>query len=112
MTRPQLTRQLVLESPVRVPDGSGGYVTTWTPLGMIWAEVRAGAARESAGAGTAMARVNYTVILRAGRVGASSRPTPDQRFREGSRLFTILAVAERDPDGRYLVCQTVEEIAA
>jgi head-tail adaptor len=112
MTSPQLTRQLVLESPVRSPDGSGGYVTTWTPLGTIWAEVRAGAARESAGVGTALARVNYTITLRAGLVGASSRPTPDQRFREGSRLFTILAVAERDPDGRYLVCQTVEEIAA
>ena len=39
------------------------------------------------------------------------RPRPDQRLREGARIFTILAVTERDPEGRFLTCITREEVA-
>lgn len=42
-------------------------------------------------------------------VRAVARPKPGQRFREGSRVFAILAVAERDPAGRYLTCFCREE---
>lgn len=33
MTRPDLSRRLLLEGPVRVPDGAGGFAETWQPLG-------------------------------------------------------------------------------
>jgi hypothetical protein len=39
------------------------------------------------------------------------RPRPDQRLREGARIFTILAVGDSDPTGRYLTCFTQEEVA-
>ena len=35
---------------------------------------------------------------------------PEQRLRHGNRLFQIEAVAERDPEGRYLTCFAYEEI--
>jgi hypothetical protein len=40
------------------------------------------------------------------------RPRPEQRFREGSRVYLIRAVAELAHEGRYLVCFADEEAAA
>jgi head-tail adaptor len=112
MISPNLNRQLLLEAPVRTPDGAGGFVLGWTGLGLVWADIRSGPSREAAGIGTAVSRVTYRITVRAAPVGAVSRPVSDQRFREGTRVFRILTVAEADPAGRYLVCQTEEEVAA
>jgi head-tail adaptor len=109
MNAPHLTRKLLLEAPERVADGAGGYVEGWLPLGVLWAEVLAGTGRDQAGFGTSVARVPYRITVRAAAVGSTARPTPDQRFRDGTRLFRVLAVSERDPQGRYLTCLTEEE---
>ena len=50
--------------------------------------------------------------LRAAPMGSVARPRPEQRLRLGARIFTILAVAERDASGRYLVCFSREEVPA
>ena len=44
------------------------------------------------------------------RSAATTRPRPDQRFRDGARVFRIVAVTERDRDGRYLLCFAREEV--
>jgi head-tail adaptor len=51
----------------------------------------------------------YRVIVRAAPVGSIERPAAQQRFREDARIFTIEAVAEYDPEGRYLLCLVQEE---
>lgn len=112
MTRPNLNRPLVLEAPQRVADGAGGFAVVWQALGTLWAEVTAGTGREAAFAGGPMSRVPIRVVVRAAPQGAPSRPLPDQRFREGDRVFKILAVTERDHTGRYLTCHAQEETAA
>lgn len=112
MRAPVLNRRLVLEAPVRAADGAGGYVTGWTVLGRIWAAVEAGAAREAAGIATPVSRSTYRITLRAAPAGAPSRPVADQRFREGARIFRILAVSEADAQGRYLTCLAQEEVSA
>ncbi|MEL6608700.1 MAG: head-tail adaptor protein [Pseudomonadota bacterium] len=109
MKRPMLNRALTLEAKERAPDGAGGFVETWTPLGTLWCEVKAGTGREAGRDFATLSRVPYQIALRAMPYGAPSRPKPDQRFRDGARLFTILAVTDRDPEGRYLVCNAVEE---
>jgi head-tail adaptor len=53
--------------------------------------------------------VTCRITVRGAPVGAEQRPRPDQRFRDGSRLFRILAVTERDAAGRYLLCFAREE---
>ncbi len=111
MARPNLTRSLLLEAPTRVPDGAGGYSEGWSVLGRHWAEVLAGAGSEAAGVATVLSRVRYRITLRAAPVGSTARPAADQRFRDGTRIFRILSVAERDPGGRYLVCLSEEETA-
>lgn len=112
MKLPHLTRKLILEAPERVPDGAGGFTQVWVTLGEHWAEISAGTGREGAGEFLTLSAVPYRIIVRAAPVGADARPRPEQRFRDGSRLFVINAVTEHDPRGHYLVCFAREEATA
>ncbi|MEX0305184.1 MAG: head-tail adaptor protein [Leisingera sp.] len=105
---PKLSRQLLLEDPQRVSDGAGGYTETWVALGTHWAEVKALSGRV---AGDSLSLQKYRITLRSSPNGFASRPRPDQRFREGNRLYRIDAVAETDPGARYLTCFAVEEVS-
>jgi head-tail adaptor len=104
----RLNRRLVLEAAARVPDGAGGYAERWEARGTLWAEVAAGAGREVGVDLIARERVSLRIMVRGAPVGAPSRPVAGQRFREGARIYPILAVAEADPEGRYLVCHAEE----
>ena len=103
-----LTRKLVLEERANVPDGKGGFGVSWTPLGEVWADVDARSGREAFLASRDVSKVRHRIIVRGSPVGSVSRPKPDQRFREGTRVFSILAVAEFDPMSRFLECWTEE----
>ena len=111
MSAPRLNRSLVLEAATQVADGAGGFTRTWAPLGVLWAELKAGTGREVGAAGTPLARVPYRITVRAAPHGAPSRPVPGQRLREGTRMFHITAVAESGVSARYLTCHTEEEVA-
>lgn len=112
MTAPRLNRRLVLEEAQRVPDGAGGWSLSWVALGALWAAVDAGSGRERAGEFVTVSSVSYQITVRAAVQGAPSRPKPDQRFRDGARVFRITAVTEDDPGGRYLTCFAQEEVLA
>lgn len=109
MKAPHLNRALVLEAETRVPDGAGGYSASWGAVGSVWAEVVAGKGGDPGGEEVILSRVPYRITVRAAPVGAATRPKPEQRFREGTRVFRIEAVTERDPAGHYLVCFCREE---
>ena len=112
MSAPLLNRRLVLEDVVQTPDGSGGFSEDWVALGVLWGEVVAGSGREIAGEFVTVSSVPYRITVRGAPVGQQSRPKPDQRFRDGSRLFLIKAVTERDPKAHYLICFAIEEVAS
>lgn len=112
MTSVRLARDLVLETRRTEADGAGGYRETWVPLGIHWAEVIAGAGRDVPGEEVTLSSVPYRITVRAYPVGSDGRPQPQQRFRDGTRLFRIIAVTERDRAGRYLVCFAREEVPA
>lgn len=107
-----LVRKLVLEERETQPDGSGGQVVAWRPLGELWADVRTRSGREDFLGAVTRPRVRYRILVRGAPFGAASRPRPDQRLREGARVFDILTVAEFDPAGRYLEIEAEEGIAA
>lgn len=111
MKAPDLNRALVLEGVTRVSDGAGGFSETWAALGTLWAAVAPGSGRDVPGEELVLSSVPYRITVRGAPYGSASRPKPEQRFREGARIFTILAVTERDPDGRYLTCFAREEVA-
>lgn len=106
--RPHLSRRLRLEGPARVADGAGGFTEVWQVLGHIWAEVAARTGRDDA----TISRLGLRITVRAAPQGAPSRPTPQQRFVDGSRIYRIEAVTEADPEGRYLTCYASEEAGA
>jgi head-tail adaptor len=112
MNLPNLNCALVLEAPDRVSDAAGGYVAGWTVLGTLWAELSARTGRERALSGAATSQVAYKIVVRGAPYGSPERPMPEQRFRLGVRVFHIEAVAERDPEGRYLTCFANEEVIA
>ncbi|MFC2967861.1 head-tail adaptor protein [Acidimangrovimonas pyrenivorans] len=108
----RLTRRMALEELSRQPDGAGGYGESWAALGVLWAEVVARTGRERAVGPASVSDVPYRITVRAAAPGAPSRPRPDQRLREGTRLFRIVAVTERDAAGHFLTCFAHEEAAA
>ena len=112
MSAPRLNRALVLEQRTEEADGAGGLRSSWAAIGTLWGEVRSFSGRESGGLGVARSKVSLKIILRAAPQGALMRPRPDQRFREGTRIYLITAVADAQPMGRYLTCFATEEVAA
>lgn len=111
MKLPRLNRQLSLETPQKVADGAGGYVQSWTVLGVLWAQVLPRTGREAAVGPAAVSKMAFRIIVRGAPEGHPERPAAEQRFRDGARVFRITAVAEHDPEGRYLTCFANEEVA-
>lgn len=107
-----LSRRLILEARQLTADGAGGFHETWTELGNHWAEIRPGSGRERTGQAGALSSQAMRITVRAAPDGTDARPQVDQRFREGSRVYRITAVSERDPQGKYLQCAAFEEISA
>jgi head-tail adaptor len=107
-----LTRALVLEGAQRVANGTGGYAESWVALGTLWAEVVAGSGRDVPGEEVTISSVPYRITVRGAPVGAPSRPRVAHRFRDGLRVFRILAVTERDAGGQFLTCFAREEVPA
>ena len=108
---PTLSRRLVLETPEQAPDGLGGYTTNWVALGEIWAEMKKSTGRDKASEFASVTSAQYRITVRAAPVGQPSRPRAEQRFREGTRVFLIRAVAEADVGNRYLTCFAEEEVS-
>lgn len=112
MSRYRLNRPMVLEEAQIVPDGAGGHGLEWQALGTLWAELRPGAARERRGEIAPEGQMLFRIFLRAAPQASPQRPRPDQRLREGARIFHILAVSEADAAGAFLVCHAREEVPA
>lgn len=109
---PHLNRRLTLETPAVLDDGAGGYEPIWTVLGVHWAEVITRKGRETSGLSAPVSRTPVTITVRAAPHGDLARPRPEQRFRDGQRLFNIHAVRELDAQGLYLACDAQEEVIA
>lgn len=105
---PNLSRQLVLEAPERVPDGGGGWAEGWTAKGSLWAEVKPVSAREPVIGDRPQGQVTHRIVVRNAPTGSERRPDAGQRFRSGGRVFAIRGVAEMDGADAYLLCWAEE----
>ena len=106
--QPHLSRKLVLEDRVQTPDGAGGFTVSWVPLGELWADMRATRGNERVIGRRTVPSLAWRIRVRAAPVGAASRPKPEQRFVEGTRVFTILAISELAGSDLYLDCWAEE----
>ena len=108
MTAPILNRKLELQERQLTPDGTGGFTVSWLTLGTHYADVVSRRGTERLIGGRMVPSVTYIITVRADPVGSPSRPVPDQRFVDGTRVFSILAVSESDRHGQYLECWAEE----
>jgi head-tail adaptor len=109
---PKLIRRLMLETWESAPDGAGGQDGLWLRSGVLWAEIKPASGAERLGEEAALSRTRLKIIVRAAPHGAPSRPRPEDRFREGGRIYRILSVQDADPGMRYLTCIAEEEVVA
>lgn len=110
MKTPSLMHQFQLESAQITPDGAGGFVEAWSVIGTLWGELKTRGGKERLVEGVGVSELSQQILVRAAPIGAPSRPTARQRFRLGMRVFSINAVHETDPAGRYLTCRVTEEV--
>jgi head-tail adaptor len=108
----RLTRRMMLETREAAADGAGGQAVSWRALGALWVEATPRTGREVFAGERPGGRVQWRMVVRAAPMGAPSRPRPDQRLREGARVFDIVTVAERDPEGRFLEIIAEEGVAS
>ncbi len=111
MRAPHLNRALTLEEREGTPDGSGGYIDNWSSLGTLWAELKGIGGRDRSVDAVALSEARFKVTVRSAPAGSTERPSAGQRFRDGSRVFPILAVVDADPLGQWLTCYVREEVA-
>jgi SPP1 family predicted phage head-tail adaptor len=96
MTDPgKLNRRLTLEAPDESDDGSGGVTRGYVAVATLWASVEPIAARAEVAAAALGAAVTHRI-----RIRYSADITLRHRFRDGARIFRIVAM--RDRDRRFL----------
>lgn len=93
-----LRERLLLEQPIRTPDGGGGASVTWQTVAELWAHVRPLSGDERLRHDQLCGRLTHEVWLR-------DRPgvVPAMRFRQGARIYEIVAVIET-PHRAHLKC--------
>ena len=92
-----LKRRLVLETSVETGDGAGGVVRTYEAGDTMWAQVTPVSASSDVAADSLGAALRFRIVIRA-RSDISTR----HRFREGARIYRIIALRE-SADRRFLV---------
>lgn len=110
MSGPQLNFKMVLEEPLRVPDGAGGYTQTWNTVGTLWGAVVARGAADGDVAAGPISRLRYRVTLRGAAADDPARPRVGQRLRLGGRVLTVDGVVDAAPDARFLTVWASEEV--
>jgi SPP1 family predicted phage head-tail adaptor len=84
-----LRERLTLEQPARTPDGGGGAAVAWETVAELWAAVRPISGDERLAHDQLAGRLTHEVWIRY-RPGVA----PAMRFRDGTRIYEIVAVLE------------------
>jgi SPP1 family predicted phage head-tail adaptor len=98
----ELNRRLTLEAPLETPDGAGGVTRTYAAIATLWAQVTPVSARAEMSADRIAARVTHRIVIRAPRAVDTL-----SRFREGGRVFRIVAWRE-SADRRFVEIEAEE----
>lgn len=101
----RLNRRLTLEAPVDTGDGAGGMSRTYAMVATLWASVIPVSAQEEIEATRLGARITHRIGLR-----FSSDITTRHRFREGSAVYRIVSLRDRDGQGRFLEISAEQRI--
>ncbi len=84
-------------------DDGGGFTESWVAVATIFADLSPISGGERVEADRLTGSVTHEVVLRY-RAGVS----PAMRFREGTRIFQIIAVIDVEEQHRWLQCSCEE----
>lgn len=87
-----LDQRVHLEHRISSPDGGGGYETSWSPIGTVWAKVEPLGSTETLTAQQAQSDVRYQIWVR-------WRPdlNADMRLTWRGKTFNVVGVADAGP---------------
>jgi SPP1 family predicted phage head-tail adaptor len=92
MTDPgQLNRRLVLETLVETADGAGGVARSYEVVTTLWASLTPRTANDNVAADALGASISHRIVIR-----YRDDLTLRHRFRDGARIFHLVAIRERD----------------
>lgn len=94
-----MRHRVTLEAPLRVPDGAGGAIETWSTVATLWARIADRSGAEAFSADGTSGRLTHEITL---------RPHPDlvprNRIRSVTRTYHILAVRTLGESTNRLTC--------
>lgn len=92
MTDPgTLNRRLTLEAPVETDDGAGGVTRSYAAVATLWGSVEPRSARGAVEADALGGNVGYRI-----RIRFNADITLRHRFRDGDKIYRIIALRTRD----------------
>ncbi len=97
--------QLSLQDPIETPDGSGGFVTTWTERALVWAALEPATPRLEAWGQRQISEAAHRITMR-----FRSDVRSGQRLASAIKTYRIELVSDLDSTSRYLVCQAREDV--
>jgi SPP1 family predicted phage head-tail adaptor len=100
-----LRTQLSLQDPTETPDGSGGFVTTWTERALVWAALEPASQRLESWGQRQVSEAAHRITMRFRNDVRSG-----QRLVSTTKTYRIELATDLDGTGRYLVCQAREEV--
>ena len=99
LTPSALRQRLTLEELERTSDEGGGFTEQWVTVATVFASLRPTGGGERVESGRLAGTVTHEVVLR-----YRDAVVPAMRFRQGSRIFHILAVIDVEERKRWLKC--------
>ena len=87
----QFNWRLMLEAPVEAADGAGGVTRSYVAIATLWASLEPVSARGNVIASALGATITHRIGIRY-RADITLR----HRFRDGSQIFRIVAMRNRD----------------
>jgi len=94
-----LRHRLTLEELSRVADDGGGFTESWVTVATLSADLQPISGGEMVEADRLAGTITHEIVLRY-RAGVM----PAMRFRQGTRIFRILAVIDVEERRRWLKC--------
>lgn len=99
-----LRQRIAWDVPTRVPDGLGGFTTSWSHTADLWASITTPAGTEVDVSDAVVGYVRWRIVVRAGRA-----IEPSHRFRWGKHILDIRAVRRLDDGETHLLIDALEQ---
>lgn len=105
-TASRLRHRLTLQEPVHTPDSGGGYISSWSDIAQLWAEILPVSGRERLFTGKVQAEATHRILIR-----YRSDVSTSHRLVFESRIFNIRSIMNAHERNEMLELLAEEGVA-